>query len=77
MRKGELAKELPEHGTLPRYKSRIDPCRCDSCRGAYNEYMRIYRQSDTWKMKYRSPEQRELTRRYNAAWKAKRKAAAS
>jgi hypothetical protein len=45
MKKGELIKPLPEHGTIERWRHRVHPCKkCDLCRAAYNTYMRDYRQ---------------------------------
>jgi hypothetical protein len=42
----EQVPEPPPHGTYARYVNRHDPCRCDACRRAHNDYMRGYRAQD-------------------------------
>lgn len=51
MRKGEAYKPVPPHGTLPRYRHRVYPCRTDACpmpegyrcKDVWAAYMREYR----------------------------------
>jgi len=43
MRKGEPYKAMPPHGTIERFRSRVDPCRCADCKRAWSTYMREYR----------------------------------
>ena len=64
MRKGELGKELPAHGTLKRYRHRSQPCRDGCCREIYNEYMRVYKQR---------PEQRRKRKEYDAAYYSRKR----
>src|SRR5262245_7374136 len=33
---------LPDHGTIARYRSRYDPCRCGDCRRAWRIYCAPY-----------------------------------
>lgn len=64
MRKGELSKPLPPHGTLNRYRHRSQPCREACCREVYNEYMRIYRQQ---------PQQRAKRKAYDIEYYARKR----
>lgn len=41
--KGKSRLVLPPHGTIKRYHHRVYPCKCISCRDAYNAYMKEYR----------------------------------
>lgn len=42
--KGSLLKPLPPHGTVARYRHRVQPCKtCDLCKRAWADYIAEYR----------------------------------